>query len=359
MKRSEREEEKEEEEGLPSRDSKKAASGSSADPEQYFRAILGQGMTTDHTKKKSTSSLPDAPKSTATSASKQEASPEYYEFTLDTINNIKLADDARLRDAYKSVVECKDYHIVLCIIQTQGPVQVQIDNVQRPGAAWNSGSRTITINPDRLTELGHTVLGALAFELMNAHHDGEFRAMLKEVEQGRIRNPDEYARKAEQIEYNSASLRAAASLKMIKSGQWKTADDPQLRHFMKQSKELGDLTGTGLWMTFDGYLDTQMENGHYDGHKDRFAALAPRDVKEELERARLKEAATQRYLQRKQQKNTITTKDPKEVLSKSGYAEFQEAEEQGEFEGKRFEMQGGKMCRLFSKIEDDYIFKIV
>jgi hypothetical protein len=366
------------EDDLAPRDNTSSKSASVPEPEPYFLSILDRAShktpVPDRVEsegppaKKFEADVPRVSEAPTPPASKPKASDEYLEFNKETIDQFKLDDDARLNGAFQVIIACPAYRRVLAEIVTQGGVQIRLDDAQQPAGAWNSRFRTITVNPGRMKEQGHTMVGVLAFELMNARQDGDFQALLKEVREGRIRDPDDYARRAEQIEYNSAALRASASLKMIQDNKWTTADDPQLRHFLKKGKKLKDLVGTGLWVSFEGYLETQQANSHYDGQKERFAILAPADVKEELEKVRKIEEERKKFEQRKRQreleaakKNTIFTKDPSKELSKAGYTAFLEATKGGSFEGKQFETNDGRTCRVLAANEDqgEYTFRIL
>lgn len=338
----------------------------SSNPEPYFRQILSKAESKQPpTKKLEVDSRPTSEEKTTSQSKQEEGVQDELEFNLDIINKFKLTDDSGLKGAFQAIIDSSDYRRVLAEIGLQGEVQIVLDDRHKYAGSWNTALRTITINPNKMKDLGHTMVGTLAFELMNARQDPEFQALVAKAKGGQITDPDEYARAAEAIEYRSASMRANASFKMIKSGKWTRADDRQLRHFLENGQEFAGIEGTGMWLTFEGYLDTQKLAKHYDGQKSRFEKMVPEQVRKAIQEARKIEEARQRDLQRQSEQErqktrdrTISVKNPHDVLSEAAYEEFFRSKSATSNKGKTFEMNDGRICVFVMTFNDEYMFKI-
>jgi hypothetical protein len=138
----------------------------------------------------------------------------------------------------------------------------------------------------------------MSFELANASQDLTFQKVQESVKKGDITTAADYGEACERIEYDSARLRARASLEMIRAGRWNEHNDPLLKNFMEKGTKLRygfnqEIVGTGKWLEFTGYYQTQLLIGHTQTYIDRFPTLPQRE-----EYLKVK-AAKDRYLERK------------------------------------------------------------
>lgn len=199
-------------------------------------------------------------------------------------------------------------------LEASGGLRIVMDDTLSNEAQWRSSDRTIRLNPDQIEQARMPVAGIIAFEMSNAYHDETFRGLVDAVGSGDVRTPEDYARKAEQIEYHTAMLRARVVLDMLRKDEWHQSVDPTLRHFLEEGeiietisgKTVYKLEGDGLWLTFEGYLETQMEVGHTQGYYPRFEKLdKPPEVTRELMIAEAKKKYEERKAIREQQKNLV------------------------------------------------------
>ena len=199
-------------------------------------------------------------------------------------------------------------------LEASGGLQIVMDDTLTNPALWQSSDRTIRLNPNRIKRARMPVAGIIAFEMSNAFHDETFRGLVDAVGSGDVRTPEEYGYKAEQIEYHTAMLRARAVLDMLRKDEWHQSVDPTLRHFLEEGEIIetnsGEtvykLVGDGLWLTFEGYLKTQMEVGHTQGYYPRFEQLdKPPEVERELMIADAKRKYEERKADREQNKKLV------------------------------------------------------
>ncbi len=244
--------------------------------------------------------LPDAKIPIENAVIQRNFNPEDY--------NIKVAitDNDILLRALQTVMESPDYLAIARIISDGGGANVVYDDSIRGQAHWSSSDRTIRLNPRLIRQAKMVIAAILAFELGNASQDKEFQALLTKVATGEVADAGTYGKEAEKIEYQSAKIRACAAMKMIREGNWNKHNDPQLRHFIPMGEYiqsgLETILGDGLWLTFEGFYQTQVEVGHTAGHEARFAIMVPKSKKPAAATGKPSvdvEAARERYLERK------------------------------------------------------------
>jgi hypothetical protein len=193
-------------------------------------------------------------------------------------------------------------------IRDEGGATIKWDGTMEHKAHWDLRSRTIFLNPAMIEKERMVIAGILAFELGNASQAREFEDLLESVKTGRVTDAQEYAERAERIEYRSAQLRARDSAELMRRGTWTGHVDTTLRHFIPEGQALqpafGNLIqGTGLWASFEGYQQTQMVTGHTQGLVERFARLPGRAEYLQSREGRIAEAK-RRFQQRQEAKVT-------------------------------------------------------
>jgi hypothetical protein len=293
-----------------------------------------------------------------------------------------------LRRALDVVMESPIYLQLAAKIRDEGGCRVELDADMATAANWNLTTRTIRINPTKVEQAKMVVAGVLAFELAHSDQAATFTALQDEVRSGKVDTAAEYAERAEAIEYKSAALRARASAEMMKSGAWNMHVDPQFRHFLPKGQELDygparRFTGTGLWLTFEGYYQTQQLVGHTKILMDKFPDLPARHDYLASEPGKRAEAL-KRYRERQRQRDAeresgppaaaetgtgdvesrptrppaakaVQTTDPSTLLDPGELQRFwSRGPGDTEFRG-----QDGRRYRLFATIEATYYFKPV
>lgn len=293
-----------------------------------------------------------------------------------------------LRRALDVVMESPIYLELAAKIRDEGGCKVELDPGMATAANWHLSTRTIRINPTKVEQAKMVIAGVLAFELAHADQAATFAALQDDVRTGKVDTAAEYGEQAEMIEYRSASLRAKASAEMMKSGAWNKHVDPQFRHFLPKGQEIDygptrRFTGTGLWLTFEGYYRTQQRVGHTKILMDKFPDLPARH--DYLASAAGKRAeALKRYRERQQQRGTgrepgppaaaetgtrdiegrparpptakpVQTTDPSTLLDPGELQRFW-SRKPGD---NQFRGQDGRQYRLIADIEGTYYFKLV
>ncbi|MEX0369030.1 MAG: hypothetical protein AB3N09_00255 [Tateyamaria sp.] len=216
-----------------------------------------------------------------------------------------------LQTAFDTVMKSTDFQEISKQLDVIGGLTIEHDGSLPNRAHWNSPNRTIRINLDRMnTADPEEIAGVLAFELSNAYHDEAFRALMEEVRVGSILSTEEYVKKSEAIEYQSAKLRADAQIKMLKAGKWTSGFGPEVRHFLEEGELLEDnmgrvvegLVGDGTWLTLEGYLEYQDLSGHSEAPRKLFEKLdRTKEAAQALKIAQAKERLAKRRAQKEEQ----------------------------------------------------------
>lgn len=301
--------------------------------------------------------------------------------------NMTVQASARdlLRRALDVVMESPIYLELAAKIRDEGGCKVELDPGMPTVANWHLSTRTIRINPTRVEQAKMVVAGVLAFELAHADQADTFKALQDDVRTGKVDTAVDYAERAEAIEYRSAVLRARASAEMMKSGAWNRYVDPQFRHFLPAGQELDygparRFIGTGLWLTFEGYYQTQQVAGHTKILMDKFADLPARQEYLESDVGKRAEAL-KRYRERQRQRaaerdpgpapaetgtrdddsrparppaaKPVQTTDPSSLLDPGELQRFWGRRP----DDTRFRGQDGRQYRLFATFEGTYYFK--
>ncbi|WP_410594803.1 hypothetical protein [Amycolatopsis sp. lyj-23] len=315
-------------------------------------------------------------------ATVQRFDPAEYKMTVqDSQRNL-------LRRALDVVMESPIYLRLAAKIRDEGGCRVELDPHMATAANWHLPTRTIRINPTKVEQAKMVIAGVLAFELAHADKAATFAALQDDVRTGKVDTAAEYGKRAETIEYASASLRATASAEMMKSGAWNQHVDPQFRHFLPEGQELDygpgrRFIGTGLWLTFEGFYRTQQDVGHTKILMDKFPDLPARHDYLGSEAGKRAEAL-KRYRERQQQRDAerepgppaaaetgtrgvegrsartpaakpVQTTDPSTLLDPGELQRFWSRKP----EDKQFRGQDGRQYRLFAAIEGTYYFKPV
>ncbi|MGW6129076.1 hypothetical protein ACWFNE_03525 [Cellulomonas sp. NPDC055163] len=231
-----------------------------------------------------------------------------------------------LRRALDVVMQSPVYLELAARIRDGGGCTVELDPGMPTAAHWHAPTRTIHINPSRVDQAKMVLAGVLAFELAHFDQVATFAELQGDVRSGKVDTAAEYGRRAEALEYRSASLRAKASAAMMTSGAWNKHVDPTFRHFLPKGQEVdhglaGRFTGTGLWLTFEGFYQTQVVAGHTQLLMDRFPNLPARRDYLASPEGMLAEA-TKRYRERKRQQDIERAPGPP-VAAETGTADVE------------------------------------
>lgn len=154
-------------------------------------------------------------------------------FSLSTPSWANIHCSPRLKECLSAIQKLPEAQKLISRIQKEGPIQIATNDSplsRQFGAFWDSGRRTIYINPSAHETEGE-IIGSIIFELHNADMTMRFDEIDYLAATGKI-DKNNYVRSMEFVEYENSKKAAAIAEKGVQLGLFpKTARLPTYRNF--------------------------------------------------------------------------------------------------------------------------------